>query len=134
MLVDGLLYVGASDSRRVRVIEPETGRVRWAAQVWGWTWGTPLVIGDTVYYGTAGAPEYFITQRASLGALDRRTGALKWRKPLPLLAKSYVAGITGSLAYADGKILAANLDGTLAAYDVAHPAALPPPPPTVTAP
>lgn len=121
VLVDGLLYVGASDSRRVRVIEPDTGRVRWAAQVWGWTWGTPLVVGDTVYYGTAGAPKYFITQRASLGALDRRTGALKWRKPLRLLEKGYVAGIAGSLAYADGKILAASLDGTLVAYAVAPP-------------
>lgn len=134
VLVDGMLYVGSSDSRRVRVIEPGTGRVRWTAQVWGWTWGTPLVVGDTVYYGTAGAPEYFITQRASLGALYRRTGALKWRQPLPLLEKSYVAGIAGSLAYFDGKILAATLAGTLEAYDVGPPAAGSPAPLAVTPP
>ncbi len=113
---DGLLYIGSSDSRRVRVIEPATGRVRWTAQVWGWTWGTPLVVGDTVYYGTAGAAQYFVTQKASLGALDRKTGALKWRKPIPLAEKSYFAGIAGSLAYAEGKILAANSDGTLQAF------------------
>jgi outer membrane protein assembly factor BamB len=118
VLVDGVLYIGSSDSRRVRAIDPETGQVRWAAQVWGWSWGTPLVVGDTVYYGTAGAPQYFVTQKASLGALERHTGALKWRKPIPLLEKGYVAGIAGSLAYADGKILAASLDGTLTAYDV----------------
>ena len=64
VLADGLLYVGSSDSRRVRVIEPETGRVRWAAQVWGWTWGTPLVVGNTVYYGTAGAQN--ISSRSGL--------------------------------------------------------------------
>ena len=120
-LVDGLLYIGASDSRRVRVIEPDTGKVRWAAQVWGWTWGTPLVVGDTVYYGTAGAPQYFISEKASLGALDRETGELKWRKPIPLQEKSYVSGITGSLAYANGKVLAASLDGTLSAYEVGRP-------------
>ena len=113
---DGLLYIGSSDCRRVRVIEPATGHVRWTTQVWGWTWGTPLVVGDTVYYGTAGAAQYFITQKASLGALDRKTGALKWRKPIPLLEKSYFAGIAGSLAYADGKILAANFDGNLSAF------------------
>lgn len=127
-LVDGLLYIGASDSRRVRVIEPETGHVRWTVQVWGWTWGTPLVVGDTVYYGTAGAPQYFITQRASLGALDRQTGALKWRKAIPAPDKGYVYGIAGSLAYADGKILVANLDGTLTAYDVPRPATVSVPP------
>jgi outer membrane protein assembly factor BamB len=120
-VVDGLLYIGASDSRRVRVIEPDTGHVRWAVQVWGWTWGTPLVVGNTVYYGTAGAPQYFITQKASLGALDRQTGALKWRKPIPLLEKGYVSGIAGSLAYADGKIIAASLDGTLSAFVVPRP-------------
>jgi outer membrane protein assembly factor BamB len=119
--VDGLLYLGSSDSRRVRVIEPGAGRVLWSAPVGGWTWGTPLVVGDTVYYGTAGAPQYFIPQKPSLGALDRRTGALKWRRPLPLLEKSYLAGIPGSLAYAAGRILAASLDGTLTAYDVGPP-------------
>lgn len=127
-LVDGLLYIGASDSRRVRVIEPDTGHVRWTVQVWGWTWGTPLVVGDTVYYGTAGAPQYFITQKASLGALDRQTGALKWRKAIPAPDKGYVFGIAGSLAYADGKILAANLDGTLSAYEVPQPATVSVPP------
>ena len=127
-LVDGLLYIGASDSRRVRVIEPETGHVRWTVQVLGWTWGTPLVVGDAVYYGTAGAPQYFITQKASLGALDRQTGALKWRKSIPAPEKGYAYGIAGSLAYADGKILVPNLDGTLTAYEVPRPASVSVPP------
>ena len=115
-LADGLLYIGASDSRRVRVIEPDTGRVRWSAQVWGWTWGTPLVVGDTVYYGTAGVAQYFVTQRASLGALDRRTGALKWRKPITLSPQNYMSGIAGSLISTGGRIIVAGMDGTLCAY------------------
>jgi outer membrane protein assembly factor BamB len=112
---DGLLYIGSSDSRRIRCLEPATGRVRWTAQVWGWSWGTPLVRGDTVYFGTAGAAQYFVSQRASLGALDRATGKLKWRTPLPLLEHAYTAGIAGSLVSAGPFVLAAGLDGTLRA-------------------
>jgi len=117
-LVDGRLYIGSSDSRRVRAIAPDSGHVDWTAQVWGWTWGTPLVVGDTIYYGTAGAPQYFVTQHASIGALDRATGTLKWRKPLPLVDTSYISGIVGSLGFADHKILAASTDGTLTAYPI----------------
>jgi hypothetical protein len=39
-----------------------------------------------------------------------------------------VYGITGSLAYADGKILVPNLDGTLTAYEVPRPATVSVPP------
>jgi outer membrane protein assembly factor BamB len=116
VLHDGLLYVGASDSRRIRAIEPATGRVRWATQVWGWTWGTPLVLGDKVYYGTAGAPSYFISQRASLGALDRETGRILWRRPISLLPQSYMSGVAGSLVASGDRFLAAGLDGVLRAF------------------
>jgi outer membrane protein assembly factor BamB len=78
------------------------------------------VIGDMVYYGTGGTAKYFITQQASLGALDRKTGTLKWRKPVPLLEGALFSGFAGSLVYADGKIIAAGLDGTLQAFAV-HP-------------
>ncbi|HVU23212.1 MAG TPA: PQQ-binding-like beta-propeller repeat protein [Opitutus sp.] len=118
VLRDGMLYIGSSDSQRIRAIDPRDGRVAWATHVGGWTWGTPLVVGDTIYYATAGTPKYFITERASIGALDRATGRLKWRTPVPLLDSSYVSGIPGSLASADGKILAASIDGTLTAYSI----------------
>jgi len=118
VLVDGVLYAGSSDSGRVRAIDPVTGRVRWVAKVWGWTWGTPLVAGDTVFYATAGTPKYFVSQHPSIGALDRRTGALKWRRSLPYQDGEYVSGIPGSLALADGRILAAARDGTLTAYPI----------------
>lgn len=121
VLVDGRLYIGSSDSQRVRVIDPADGRVVWAAPVFGWAWGTPLVVGDTIYYATAGTPKYFNETHPSLGALDRATGALKWRKPLPYLDGGYVSGIPGSLVLAGGKILAANTDGTLTAYPLHSP-------------
>ena len=110
------LYIGASDSRRVRAIDPTNGKVAWAAQVWGWTWGTPLVVGDTVYYATAGAEKYFIPQQASLGALDRRTGAVLWRRPIALATDRFLSGYASSLAYGGDSVLAAGLDGTLIAF------------------
>lgn len=116
VLVDGRLYIGSSDSRQVRAIDPANGHVDWSAQVWGWTWGTPLVVGDTVYFGTAATPKYFISHQASLGAVDRATGALKWRRPIPFSPQSYVTGIPGSLALAGDRLLAAALDGTVTAY------------------
>jgi outer membrane protein assembly factor BamB len=115
-LVDDLLYVGSSDSRRIRVLDPATGRAVWTAQVFGWSWGTPLVIGDRVYYGTGGTDHYFISQRASLGALDRRTGAPLWRRPIANSPDAYISGIAASLAAAGDRILAAGLDGMLTAF------------------
>ena len=115
-LVNGMLYIGSSDSRRVRAIDSADGHVLWATQVWGWTWGTPLVVGDTVYYATGGTAKYFITQQASLGALERKTGTLKWRRPIPLREGVFVNGYAGSLTFVGGKIIAAGLDGTLQAF------------------
>ncbi len=115
-LVDGTLYIGASDGARIRAIDASAGRVLWATKVWGWTWGTPLVVGDTIYYGTAGAPEYFVTQRASLGAIDRNTGALKWRRPLSSPPDRYVHGVAASLAICKDRIIVAGVDGWVAAY------------------
>ncbi|MBA4137887.1 MAG: hypothetical protein C0518_11265 [Opitutus sp.] len=112
---DGLLYIGSSDSRRVRCLEPATGKVRWTTQVWGWTWGTPLVRGERVYFGTVGAAEYFVSQQASFGALDRVTGKLLWRTSLPLLDHSYAAGVAGSLVAAGPFALVAGIDGVLRA-------------------
>jgi outer membrane protein assembly factor BamB len=68
-----------------------------------------------VYYATGGTDKYFITQKGSLGALDQKSGAIRWRKPIPLTSPNPVSGYANSLAYADGKIIAAGLDGTIVA-------------------
>jgi outer membrane protein assembly factor BamB len=115
-VADGVLYIGGSDSRRIRSIRAKDGRYRWDTQVWGWTWGTPLVTDDLVFYATAGTANYMTRHEASLGALDRKSGQIKWRKPIPLRAGAYFSGVAGSLALAGDRFVAANLDGTLAAY------------------
>ena len=118
-VVDGVLYIGSSDSQRVRALDPATGDTRWSAWVGGWTWGTPLVVGDTVYYGTAGTATYFVPTQASLGALDRKTGAVLWRTSVALKADQFASGYGGSLAYEKGLVFAGGLDGMLIAFPAA---------------
>jgi outer membrane protein assembly factor BamB len=115
-LVDGLAYIGGSDFRRISAIEPATGRTRWATDVRGIAWGTPVVTADTVYTGTSAQVPAAIHHEGGLIALDRRTGAVKWRHAVPLQPPADRAGYLGSLVLVDGKIIGAGFDGTLIAY------------------
>jgi outer membrane protein assembly factor BamB len=115
-VVDGILYIGSSDYRRVRALDPKNGSVNWNSDVFGWTYGTPLVVNDTVYYVTAGTPTYMTKDIPSLGALDRKTGVVKWRYELPYQTGTFVSGYSNSLIYADGKIIAAGLDGMILSF------------------
>lgn len=49
-----MLYIGSSDLRRVSAIAPENGRVLWRTDIYGWTFGTPLLVGEAGH-GLAGA-------------------------------------------------------------------------------
>ncbi len=117
-LADGVLYVGGSDYRRVSAIDPATGRRLWATDVRGLSWGSPLVTPDTVYAGTAGQnlSGTVIQHTGGVVALDRPTGAPRWRYESPLAPNAAFTGVTGSLVHVDGKIIAAQVDGTLIAF------------------
>ena len=115
-LADGILYIGGSDYRRVSAVDPATGRALWATDVRGLTWGTPLVTADTVYAGTSAQNPAAIHHEGGITALDRHTGAVKWRHVVPLPEKAERAGYLGSLVLAGGKVIGAAFDGTLVAY------------------
>lgn len=115
-LVDGLAYVGGSDFRRISAIEPATGHVRWMTDVGGLTWGTPVVTADAVFAGTSAQNPAAIKHEGGITALDRRTGAVRWRHVVPLAADADRAGYLGSLVLADGKIIGAGYDGTVVAF------------------
>jgi len=117
-LVDGVAYVGGSDYRRVSALEPATGAARWVTDVGGLTWGTPVVTADCVYAGTSAQNPAAIRHEGGITALDRRTGAVKWRYTVPLLAGAERAGFLGSLVVADGRLIGAGYDGTLVAFRV----------------
>jgi len=115
-LVDGLLYIGGSDYRRISALNPATGAARWVTDVFGLTWGTPVVTADRVYAGTSSQNPAAINHGGGITALDRRTGAVKWRLVTPLPANADRAGYLGSLVFAGGKIIGAGYEGVIVAY------------------
>ena len=65
---DGTVFVG-SDQEKVFAFSATTGRTKWVADVWGRVRSTPAVHGERLYVGT---------DRGTLYALDRRSGARRW--------------------------------------------------------
>jgi outer membrane protein assembly factor BamB len=114
---DGLLYVGASDYARVTALDPADGRARWSTPVGGMCWGTPAVTDDLVFIGTVAQnlPGTLIAHEGGLVALDRATGAVRWRRPAPPAAPGGFGGYAGSLAVTGDLVIAAGFDGRLVA-------------------
>lgn len=115
VIVDGLLYIGSSDLRRVSAIDPADGHVRWRSDVRGWSWGTPLIVGDRIYAGMAGGTPYFIKHLASLSTLDRKTGKLLTRWPLADTG-GHQWGIAGSPVRDGDRVIVATIEGSLYAF------------------
>jgi outer membrane protein assembly factor BamB len=115
-LVDGVAYVGSSDFRRVGAFDPATGIPLWLTDVRGMTWGTPVVTSHTVYAGTQTQRAIFLHHEGGIVAMDRRTGAVKWRVAIGLSPSADRAGCIGALAFAGDTLIAAAYDGTLAGY------------------
>jgi outer membrane protein assembly factor BamB len=113
--------VGSSDLRAVRALDPRTGRTAWETDVLGWAWGTPAVTADAVYAGVAAPREYVTEHAAGLVALERKSGAILWRRPVPKDETSFVSGYPGSVVVAGDLLLAASVGGTLEAYPLRPP-------------
>lgn len=114
----GVFYVGSSDLRAVRAPDPRTGHAAWETDVLGWAWGTPALTRDTLYIGVAGPREYVTKHEAGLVAIDRKTGAVRWRRPVARDAERFVSGYPGSVVIADGVLAAPNVAGTIEGYRI----------------
>jgi outer membrane protein assembly factor BamB len=113
---DGLFYIGGSDWARVSEFDPKTGRPHWATSVGGMTWGTPAVGSDTVFAGVTCQKGALIPHKGGIVALDRKTGALKWRHPMTFPNEQMpFGGVAGSLVLDGDKVIAAGFDGNLIA-------------------
>jgi outer membrane protein assembly factor BamB len=108
----GTIYIGSSDLRRVSAIDPVNGNVLWRSDVFGWTWGTPLVDGDRLRVGVAGGTPYFIRHVAGYVTLDRATGRVLTRHPFADTG-GHQWGIAGSPAMGDGVVVVATIAGSL---------------------
>lgn len=116
----GVLYVGSSDLGRVSAIDPTDGRVLWRTDVYGWSFGTPLVVGERVYAGAAGGAPYFIPH-ASFCVLERAGGKLGERWPLADAPDGHQWGIAGSLALAGDTIVATTIGGSIYGFPLRPP-------------
>jgi outer membrane protein assembly factor BamB len=117
-LADGVIYVGASDFRRVTALDPATGRAHWSTDVGGMCWGWPALTADTIFIGTVAQniPGTVIAHTGGIVALDRATGAVKWQYRSPLPPANGFGGQAGSLAVSGDRVIALGFDGVLTAW------------------
>jgi outer membrane protein assembly factor BamB len=114
----GLFYIGASDLRRVSLIDAKDGRVVWRTDVYGWPWAKPALSEKVVYVSVAGGTPYQMRHVGSLTALDRKNGKILWRWPMPEWPGSFLNGFTAAPVVADGIVVVGGLDGTLYGFGV----------------
>ena len=89
LAVAGLVYI-ATDRGNVYALDAPTGEVRWKQNVGMSVRMTPALVDGTLFvgtYGGLGVPGAK-PHGASFEALDPRSGAIRWRTPLPGLVRS----------------------------------------------
>ncbi|MBK7972845.1 MAG: PQQ-binding-like beta-propeller repeat protein [Deltaproteobacteria bacterium] len=111
-----IAYVGSSDLRRVIAFDPSDGRFAWRTDVFGWSWGAPVVTARSVYVATAGVEPYEIRHVASFTALDRATGKIRWRWPAPKPSGAMLWGFAAGAVLDGDTLVVGGLDGTLYAF------------------
>lgn len=115
---NGRAYIGSSDLRRVVCFDANEGRIVWRTDVFGSPWGRPLVTEKFVYAAMAAEVPYMIRHEGGLAALDRTTGKLVWRWPMPNPPGVYSWGFAGSPTRVGDLLLIGGIDGTLYAFPI----------------
>jgi outer membrane protein assembly factor BamB len=119
LAADGsLFYIGASDLRRVSLMDAKDGRVLWRTDVYGWAWPRPAISGQTLFVSTVGASPYQMRHLGALTALDKATGQVRWRWPAPEPAGSWGYGFFAPPVVAGRLVMVGGLDGSLYAFSV----------------
>jgi outer membrane protein assembly factor BamB len=108
-----LFYIGSSDMRRISLIDAADGRVVWRSDVFGWAWPRPAVTPTRVYASAIGAAPYQMRHLGSLSALDRETGRMLWRWPMPEAPGSWTNGFAAPPVVDGAWIVVGGLDGAL---------------------
>jgi outer membrane protein assembly factor BamB len=110
-----LFCIGASDLRRVSLIDARDGRVVWRTDVFGLPWARPAFAGKRVFASASGYEPYQMRHVGSFSALDAETGRILWRWTLPP-TRSEVSGFGASPVVDGSLVFVGGLDGNLYAF------------------
>jgi outer membrane protein assembly factor BamB len=102
-VAESTVFVGTLTGE-VRSVDLATGRETGSYDFGTSIFGTPLVLGSRIIVGLSGDVE-------NLVCYNLRTGAVEWKVRTP--------DIESSLLFAGGRVIAAGVDGSVAAYDTA---------------
>jgi outer membrane protein assembly factor BamB len=113
-----LFYLGSSDLRRISLMDSKDGRVLWRTDVFGWAWPRPAVTDKLVYASAVGGNPYQMRHLGSLSALDRETGRMVWRWPMPEWPGAWLNGFAAAPVVAGKTLVVGGLDGSLYGFEV----------------
>lgn len=113
-----LFYLGSADLRSVRAYEARDGSYRWSTFVFGWMWDRVAVANDMIYAATGATDLPGKPYQASLLAIERNTGKVRWRRAVPELPGVLFTGFGSAPVVAGSRLVVAGLDGTLYAFPV----------------
>lgn len=112
--VDGLFYVGSSDSLKVSAFAADSGKEVWHFKTGGWSWATPKLANRTLYIGAISAfPYYFegVALKAGFYALDAGSGKPKWHFTTQSTEGFITGGVMAAPVVLDGVVYVGALDG-----------------------
>lgn len=117
VLADGVVYIGSSDALAVQAFAAADGARLWSAHVPGWSWGAPAVGAQAIYAGAAGGPAYSSPREGGLAAIERQSGALRWLYRAEPAGEGEFYGFAAAPVVSDARLFAADLTGTVYAFD-----------------
>lgn len=109
------LYVG-TDPLELHALRASDGRREWSVELDGRPMGAPAVAGDTLYCTTFAIPTPEKLSEGSLYAIDRRSGVILWRIPLPSIPPRFGGSSTAPSVSGELVIVGSN-SGRLYAFD-----------------
>lgn len=117
VLVDGTLFVGSSDARRVFCFAAADGEAKWSKVTGGWAWSRPVLGDGIVYSGNVASASYPNNLERGLVALDALSGETLWRFSTGELPGFLTGGVFASPLVLDGVVFFGALDGNFYALE-----------------
>jgi outer membrane protein assembly factor BamB len=110
-VVNGTVYIGSSDWKRLSAIDAVTGQLKWYFAGTGYMWCTPAVAKGVVYIGET--DEFFYAIDAGSGQEQWRVQVGKALKTVALPVHAFHGGVVSSPTVVDGVVYFGGLDGKL---------------------